>query len=114
MIKKLYLPTTDVVFILIVGLLICLILSLLLFLINKNFKYHIIAILSSSILFILPKTFVKIFGIFENFVYTNKHFTDALLSIVNNILSNLFLVGLVILILLFTYKFIKENYKLSK
>jgi len=114
LIHELYVPTTDVIFILIVALFLCLFISLLLFVLNKNSKFHIIAMLSSSIIFILPNIFIKFFGIFDNFVYTNEYFTDVLISIINNTVSNVCLFGLVIVILLFAYKFIKENYKLSK
>jgi len=114
LIYKLYIPTTEVLFIFIVGLLLCLGISLLLFIINKNFKFHIISLLSSSIILILPNVFIKSFGIFDNFIYTNKYYTEALLSIVNGTIFSGFLLGVGILILLIAYKIIKENCKIVK
>lgn len=109
LIHKFYVPSTEVLFILVVSLLICLGLWFILFLINNNFKFHIISLLSTSIILILPNIFIKFFGVFDNFVYTNEYYTDVLISIVNDTIASSCLVGLVIIVLLIAYKAIKKN-----
>lgn len=113
-IHKLYVSSTNVLFIIVVALLLSLGLSLLLFIINKNFKFHLISILATGIILILPNIFIKIFGIFDNFIYTNEYYTEILLSIVNGTIANTCLFGLVIIVLLIAYKSIKEGYKIIK
>lgn len=113
LIHKLYAKSTDVLFVAIASSIGVLAISLLLFVINKNFKFHIISLMSAGIVFLLPLLFLEIFGIFDNFIYTNKYYTEFLLSIVNNFSYSLFITGLVIFIMLITYKLIKEKLKLS-
>lgn len=114
LIHKLYVPSTGVLFILIVSLLICLGLCFGLFIINNNFKFHTISLISTGILLILPNIFIKFFGIFDNFVYTNEYYTDVLISIVNDTISSSCLVGLVIIVLLGAYKIIRKKCKFLK
>lgn len=114
LIHKVYIPSTDVLFYFIVAMLLCLAISIGLFIINGNFKFHTISLLASAIIFILPNIFIKFFGIFDNFVYTNEYYTEILLSIVKGTISSSCLLGLVIIILIFAYRFIVENYNFLK
>ena len=77
---------------------IILILFTTLYLINKDFNYHKISLLSLSLLLILGSIFMKI--IFHNFGYVNNYYTDYFLSILNiNIIIDI-VIGLVISIIL--------------
>lgn len=84
--------------------LIILIISVILFIINRNFKFHIISLISSTIILILPNIFLKLFNIFENFIYTNNHYTKILISVIENFISNAFYIGLIVMLMsIFTH-----------
>jgi len=85
LINKLYLDSNDSLFLIVVALGIVVLLSIALFIINRNFKYHRISILSTCVILIMPFVFLEGFGIFKDFLYTNKYYTDFILVIINNI-----------------------------
>lgn len=107
-IKELYIPSTNLLLFTMALLLIFLIVAVVLFFINKNFKFHVISLLTTSILLMLPLIFIKVFNIFENFLYTNTYYTEFLISIVNNSFSSAYNYGVLILLILVSPKLIKK------
>lgn len=84
-------------------------LSSLLFIKNRNLKYHKISLISTSMLLLLPFIFVNILNIFQNFIYTNKYYTSFIFGIISNITKNLFIIAIIILVLYFIFNIIKTK-----
>lgn len=101
MLSKFYIKTTDFIIysLMISGIIV--LFEFITFIINKNLKYSKISVLASSIIMILPFIFVRTTNIFNNFIYTNNYYTNFLIKILNNIKNSLFIVGLIIIIVIF-------------
>ena len=110
-INKTYIGNTSSLFISIILSSIIVILSVILFLINKNFKYYKISLLSVSMLLLIPKMLVS--TLFSNFQYTNQYFTHLLLKIINSIVNILSIIGLITIILLI-FNYLKRLVKNKK
>lgn len=111
LINKTYIGRTSSLFISIILSSIVVILSVILFLINKNFKYYKISLLSVSMLLLIPKMLVS--TLFSNFQYTNQYFTHLLLKIINSIVNILSIIGLITIILLI-FNYLKRLVKNKK
>lgn len=111
LINKTYIGNTSSLFISIILSSIVVILSVILFLINKNFKYYKISLLSVSMLLLIPKMLVS--TLFSNFQYTNQYFTHLLLKIINSIVNILSIIGLITIILLI-FNYLKRLVKNKK
>jgi len=97
LINKIKLESDNTLFIFLIFIILILFISSFIFILNKNFKYYKISIISTSILLMLPLTLIKLLNIFNNFMYTNEYYTNFILGIINNIIDTLFLIGIIIL-----------------
>lgn len=110
-IHKLHIANVNVLFVALLLLVIALFVFLALFLINKNFKYHIIGIMGYGTILLLPKIIIKVFKIFDSFLYTNPYYTKFLLAIMNNITNSLLIIGLLVILLTIIYKILIRKRK---
>jgi len=85
-----------------------------LYIFNKSYKYIIISILGMSILIILPNIFIKVFKIFNGFIYTNEYFTNVILKIIYNTFNTLNIIGICIILCILTLWLIKKFRKNEK
>lgn len=113
LIKKLYLKPIFQALIIFYLVIISLFIGYFLYLFNKSYKYIITSILGTSILIILPNIFIRIFKIFNGFLYTNEYFTKVILNIVYNTFNTLNIIGFFIILFIFmwwiTKRFRKEK-----
>ena len=109
LIKKLYIRTKNCISYILVLISIIMMLELGLYIINNNFKFNLITLISSSILNMIPFIFINILGIFRYFFYTNSYFTNSLVGIVNFNINILFILGLVVLVMLLIFKTLKRK-----
>ena len=111
LINKIYIKTKCLI--LYIGVLTStvLILQLGLYIINKNFKYNKISLLSSAILNIFPFIFVNITGILNNVVYVNSYYTKFLFSIFDSTIRYLFVIGFIIILMYLVSSVIKKESK---
>lgn len=110
-INRVYIKTRNCLIYSLVFLSIIMILELALYIINNNLKYNKITILSSSILLIFPFIFLNISQTFRHFVYTNSYYTNFFVKIINNIVNSLFIIGLIIVLVIFVLKLSNKKSK---
>lgn len=106
-----YIKTTIVVYLFIILSVLFLLISLVLFILNRNIKYHILSLLSSGICLILPSCVINISGIFKDFIYTNSYFTSFLLNIVYDALNSYLVLGTIFVIGAIFYKMFEKKKK---
>lgn len=108
LINKLYLKN-NIQFVIIITLsLLILFLGYILYIINKSYKYVVTSFLGMSILIILPNIFLKLFKVFDGFIYTNEYFTNIILKIIYNTFNTLTIIGIVNILIIFVLWLIKE------
>ena len=99
LIKKVYMNTKTLLVYIFTFISMIMILELAIYIINKNFKYNKISIISSSLLIMCPFIFMKILGIFKDFFYTNDYYTEFLNTMINSGINTLFIMGLIVIII---------------
>ena len=107
MINKLYL--NNKLFITISVITIIILISVILLILNKDKKFLKTSILSSSILLLCPYLVIKIFNIFDKFVYTNSYFSKFFITLIDNFTFKLFITGLIVIILLIINKLLNHD-----
>lgn len=112
-ITKLYLGNESFTFITICLSTLCLIFVLTLFLINRNFKYFIPSLVGSFVICVVPQLFIT-FGFFNNFIYTNKYYTDFLYSMLRGIANCMLVASFIILTILIIYYVKFKHLKVNK
>ena len=98
-INSFYKSTSSVLFTMILLMTICLIFVVLLFFINKNIEFLKSVLLGTATLCIIP-FFIKLFGLFDGFLYTNSYYTDLLVGIINAFVNILFIISVCIFVIL--------------
>ncbi len=109
LIHKLYLKTKDVLLIIGATLICLVIFYALLFIINKNWQYHITSLIATGILCLLPFIIIKCFHIFDNIIYNNSTITNFFLQIPNHIAQNLLYVSIGIFLITIAYYLLKKG-----
>lgn len=104
---KTRLNTNDTLFINFIIIIIITILLFINYIITKQTNIQV-SILSLGLFITLPKIFLIITNILNNFIYINTYFSELILLIINNIVNTLFILGLFISIIT-----IYLNYKLK-
>lgn len=89
--NKFYLGIFDCIYIIIVFIIIQMILIIINYFLSKNFSFIKVILLSSSIFIGLPKLFINLSGIINNFTYGNKYFSELLIFGINNFINELFI-----------------------
>ena len=89
--NKFYLNIFDCIYIIIIFIIIQMILIIINYFLSKNFSFIKIILLSSSIFIGLPKLFINLSGIINNFTYGNKYFSELLIFGINNYINELFI-----------------------
>ena len=112
-ISKLSLSSISVLYISIILFISIILSNVILFLLNKNFYYQKISLLSSAIFLTLPFIAVNVFQIFKDFFFTNTYFSNLLVTMVENILRTSFVLGLLIIFLIFFIPKVKNIQKLK-
>ena len=102
LLNKVYFGSLDFLFGLIIDIVGILLISAVLAIINKNFKYHTYALSGYSIFVIVISVLIKI--IFRDFMYTNEYFTKFLMGIISNIFIYQIVVAFIIIACLFILK----------
>ena len=102
-INKLYLKENIQFLIVTILIFISLLIMYTLYIFNKNYKYIIASILGASILINAFNIFIRMFKVFDNFIYTNKSFTNIILKIIYNTFNTLSIIGTSFIILIFMF-----------
>lgn len=89
--NKFYLIIFDCLYIIIIFIIIQMILIIINYFLSKNFSFIKVILLSSSIFIGLPKLFINLSGIINNFTYGNKYFSELLIFGINNFINELFI-----------------------
>lgn len=89
--NKFYLNIFDCIYIIIIFIIIQMILIIINYFLSKNFSFIKVILLSSSIFIGLPKLFINLSGIINNFTYGNKYFSELLIFGINNFINELFI-----------------------
>lgn len=95
LLSKTRLNTNDTIFIIFIIIILITILLFINYIISKKILFES-AILSLGLFITIPKVFLILTNILDNFIYTNIYFSELILLIINNIVNILFILGLFI------------------
>lgn len=109
LIHQLYLKTKDVILIFGATLICLIIFYALLYILNKNWYFHITSLLATGILCLLPFITIKFFHVFDNIIYNNAIITEFFLQIPYHIAQNLLYVSIGIFLISLAYILLKKG-----
>lgn len=106
LLSKTRLNLNDTIFIIFIIIILITILLFINYIISKKILFES-AILSLGLFITIPKIFLILTNILDNFIYTNTYFSELILLIINNIVNILFILGLFIstITIYLNYKF---------
>lgn len=112
LINKTYISINDMLFIEFILFIVMIGILFVNYILFRDIGYIKDVIISFSLLMIIPKIFIYLSGIFNNFYYNNEYYSKLLLNIVSNIENRLFMIGLIGLIIVIFYKISKKSEKM--